>query len=79
MLITHKKAGELSDELIRRYSELQRQLNGRPCTVGDSKHGLARGYWAPDTLSYSRIISDTSLRLAIADFKSILTEIGRLK
>lgn len=69
----------LRNELAARYSTLNGVLDGRQAVERDRSVGLARGTWTEETLAKSIIISDSELRLAIADFKTILTEINKLK
>lgn len=75
MIVTNEKAERLITELNNRYEELVTALRGRP--LKNKFEGAKRGCWSyPDSL---RVVDETARNLAVADFKSILTEIGKLK
>ena len=74
MLIHNSKADELLKEYRSRHSALIAAFAGRECKPSDNT-----AYYSSDTLSRCRIINEMDLRLALADFKTILTEIGRMK
>ncbi len=79
MLIPNIRKEELLIELGDRYYTLSTILKGRPARETDKNHGLKSGksYYSMESLARSSIIEESKLRLALADFKSILTEIGR--
>ncbi len=81
MLIHKDKQKELIKELHIRYNELICALEGEQATEDDRYHGLtnATKRWPPAYLYSSYKIKDSSLRIALADFKTILSEIARLK
>lgn len=75
MIIQNCRAEELVTELKIRYENLMTVLVGRP--LKSKFEGVKHGCWSyPDKL---RVVDETKRNLAIADFKSILAEIGRLR
>ncbi len=72
MLVNKNTSKKLIAELNIRYSNLHVELEGRQVDNQD-------GIWTQDTLDRSLAIDDYRLRLAVADFKTILAEIGKLK
>ena len=72
MLVNKNTSKKLIAELNIRYSNLHVELEGRQADNQD-------GIWTQDTLDRSLAIDNYRLRLAVADFKTIITEIGKLK
>lgn len=81
MLVHKNKHKKLMQELHVRYNELILALEGTQATESDKYHGLKNTsrHWPIETLNNTYKIDDTQLRLTLADFKTILIEIGRLK
>lgn len=79
MLVDKDKHKFLMTELSIRCNNLIHILEGRNATREDSQHGLSRGHWTEGRLANSKVVDRPKLQLAIADFKSILTEIAREK
>ena len=78
MLVNKKTSKKLVLELNTRYSALLSELEGRQADERD-RHDGAKGRWTQGTLDKSLAVDSYKLRLALADFKTILAEIGRLK
>ena len=78
MLVNKKTSKKLVLELNTRYSAMLSELEGRQADEKD-RHDGAKGSWTQGTLDKSLVVDSYKLRLAIADFKTILAEIGRLK
>ena len=76
-ILTKVKHGELLQALQDRYCNLIRLTEARALT--SSSEGLFRSvYTQPDKMVATRG-SSTEVSLALADFKAILTELGKLK
>ena len=59
---------------------LLRELEGRQADDRDKHDGVkGRGSWTQGTIDKSLVVDSYRLRLTLADFKTILAEIGRLK
>ena len=69
---------KLLEELRSRHAVLQETLAGRQADQRDMHDG-AKGSWTKETLHRCVAVDSYKLRLAVADFKTILAEIGRLK
>jgi len=69
---------QLKDELSVRYDKLRGLLETRP--LKSAKEGVgAKSCWRnPDKMS-AIDATETELRMAVADFQTILKEVGRLK
>lgn len=78
MLVNKKTSEKLLEELRIRHANLHEVLAGRQADQRDAHDG-AKGSWTQTTLEKSVAVDSYKLRLAVSDFKTILTEIGRLK
>ena len=78
MLVNKNTSKKLSDELSIRFSNLIIELMGRQADERD-QHDCGKGGWTQGTLDKSLAVDSYKLRLAVADFKTILAEIGRIK
>ena len=79
MLINKKTSEKLLEELNVRHASLYAVLAGRQADERD-QYDCARGSnWTQNKLEKSVAVDSYKLRLAVADFKTILAEIGRLK
>lgn len=79
MIASKVTSNKLVQELSDRYSVLVEVLKGRQAENKDCNHGLKRGCYTEAKLERSVIIDAYKLRLAVADFNTILAEIKRLK
>lgn len=73
-VLTRKKHETLCYELENRYENLRHIIHSRPLN-----NPRQPSWWADPDSMIATSGTTTDLSLAIADFKSILTEIGKLK
>ena len=78
MILNKNKSKQLLEELNTRHATLHEVLAGRQADERDQRDG-AKGSWTKETLDRCVAVDSYKLRLAVSDFKTILTEIGRLK
>jgi len=76
-VLTRKKHETLCYELENRYENLRHIIRSR--LLNNPREGAGTGRWADPDIMIATSGTTTDLSLAIADFKSILTEIGKLK
>jgi hypothetical protein len=76
-VLTKAKHANLRRELDTRYYTLTSVFHSRP--LNNPREGAGTGRWADPDSMIATSGTTTDLSLAIADFKSILTEIGKLK
>jgi len=80
MLIRKTKKDIYLNDLDERYKSLRAILDGRQAEQSDEKHGRKPfETWNQRALENGSIIDTYKLRIAVADFKTILAEIGKLK
>jgi hypothetical protein len=73
--ISKEKRDKLKKELADRYLLLMKRLTGR--NLRDEKEGLQRGRWrTPEEMCW---VDSIDVALAVGDFKTILSEILKIK
>jgi hypothetical protein len=77
MVLSKTEYRKLKQELDSRIGQLRDLFESRELKT--SSEGAGRGSWKHPETMCSTVGSATDIRIAIADFKTILSEIGRLK
>lgn len=75
--LAKKDLRRLIDELSSRYSYLRRLLDEKE--LDSASDGLVRSRWRNPELVCKTVGSTLDIHLAVADFKVVLNEIGKLK
>ena len=76
-VMTKDKHNKLKRQLLNRWDELMFQFTARE--LKSPKEGSSKGHWMHPETMCSTVGSKVDISLAIADFKTILAEIGKLK